>query len=244
MVRLGDVGVALTSVAVYYNNNTPGRPSEMLMDHRLSPILFRAGRAAIVLLTVHVAAVSLLRYVGSSLPAPAPILANAFASPFLTIHVVAGVIALLIGPLQFVRRVRARRPALHRAMGLIYVGACAVSAPAAFMLALGTTAGPVAGTGFAMLAVLLALFTYLGLRAAIDRRFADHREWMLRSYALTATAITLRLMLPAAGLLGLDFLAAYQAIAWLSWIANLALVEYHIRRTRNGATTYAMLATA
>lgn len=199
------------------------------MHQRLAPILSTAWRAAIVLLTVQIAVVALLTYVGNSGAAPPPILANSFASPFLIVHVVAGVIALVVGPLQFVRLIRARVPALHRATGLIYVGACVASAPAAFMLALGTTAGPIAGAGFATLAVLLALFTYCGLRAAIERRFADHREWMLRSYALTATAITLRLMIPAASFLGLEFLPAYQAIAWLSWITNLALAEYAIR---------------
>ena len=203
-----------------------------------------AWRSAIVLLTIYVAAVALVTYFGTSGEPPPPILANGFANPFLIIHVVAGVVALVVGPLQFVRRVRARSPAVHRATGLIYVGACAVSAPAAVILALGTTAGPVAGAGFAVLALLLALFTYLGLRAAIEHRFADHREWMLRSYALTATAITLRLMLPAAGLLGLQFLPAYQAIAWLSWITNLALVEIYICRKRSTAAAYPALATA
>lgn len=171
------------------------------MHRRLAPIFSTAWRAAIVLLTAQIAIGSLLIYVAKSGAAPPPILLNAFANPFLIIHVVAGVVALVVGPLQFVRSIRAHVPALHRAIGLIYVGACAVSAPAAFMLALGTTAGPAAGAGFAILALLLAVFTYLGLRAAIARRFAEHREWMLRSYALTATAITLRLMLPAAGFL-------------------------------------------
>jgi len=112
------------------------------------------------------------------------------------------------------------------------------------MLALGTTAGPVAGGGFAALALLLAVFTSLGLHAAWQRRFKAHREWMLRSYALTATAITLRLMLPAAGLLGLEFLTSYQVIAWLSWITNLALIELHIRRTRVRLAPRAMQALA
>jgi uncharacterized membrane protein len=214
------------------------------MYQRLAPILSTAWRAVIVLLTVQIAAGSLLVYVANSGSAPPPILANAFASPFLVIHVVAGVVALMVGPLQFVRRIRARRPGLHRATGLIYVAACAVSAPAALMLALGTAAGPVAGAGFAALAMLLAGFTWLGLRAAIERRFADHREWMLRSYAMTATAITLRLMLPAAAYLGLEFLPAYQVIAWLSWTTNLALVEYHIRRTRAATVPYSALAAA
>ncbi|MFL6846594.1 MAG: DUF2306 domain-containing protein [Allosphingosinicella sp.] len=214
------------------------------MDRRLAPILSKTWSVAIVLLTLEIAIVSSLRYLAENGGAPPPILANAYASPFLIAHVVGGVIALLLGPLQFVRRLRTRRPALHRATGLAYVAACAIAAPAGFMLALGTTAGPVAATGFAIPALLLPVFTALGLAAALDRRFHDHRAWMLRSYALIATAITLRLMLPASALLGFDFLPAYRAIAWLAWMTNLALAEFHIRRTRAATAGYGTLATA
>lgn len=187
---------------------------------------------------------SVLRYLANSEPAPPPILANAFADPFLVAHVIGGVIALLAGPLQFVRRIRARRPALHRATGLIFVGACALAAPSGLMLALGTTAGPAAGAGFAIQALLLPVFAGLGLRAAVERRFAEHREWMLRSYALIAAAITLRLMLPASAWLGFEFLEAYRLIAWLAWTVSLALVEVHIRRTRRPPVRYEALAAA
>lgn len=214
------------------------------MDRRLASIPPILWRAAIVLLSLQIAAVSILRYLAQSEPAPPPILANAFADPFLAIHVVGGVIALLVGPLQFVRRIRARRPALHRATGLVFVAACAAAAPSGFVLALGTTAGPAAGAGFALLALLLAVFAGLGLRSALERRFAEHREWMLRAYALVAAAITLRLMLPASALLGFDFLEAYRVIAWLSWTMNLALVEAHIRRTRAPERRYPTLAAA
>lgn len=202
------------------------------MEQRIARIFSTAWRAAVVLLTLEIAAVSLLRYLTSLDPPPPPVVANAFADPFLVIHVVAGVIALLAGPVQFIRRVRERRPALHRVTGRIYVAACLVAGPSALVLALGTTAGPVAGAGFAIPALLLPVFTWFGWRTAVRRRFAEHREWMLRSYALTATAITLRLMLPAAGFLGIAFLPAYQVIAWISWMTNLALVEYRIRSTR------------
>ena len=204
-----------------------------------------AWRAAVVLLTVYIAYHSVLRYlIGLEEPAP-PIVANAFANPFLVIHVAAAVTALLVGPLQFVRLIRARWPAFHRATGRIYIIACAISAPAGFMLALGTFAGPIAGSGFAVLALLSAAFTWLGYRAAVERRFGDHREWMLRSYALTAAAITLRLMLPfAVFVLGQEFDPAYRVIAWLSWTTNLALVEYHIRRSRGSSVSYARFAEA
>jgi uncharacterized membrane protein len=209
-----------------------------------SPIYSAAWRALVVLLTIEIAIVSALRYFTGVEPPPPPIVANAFAQPFLILHVVGGVTALLVGPLQFVRAIRARWPGLHRATGRIYVLACAIGAPAGFLLALGTTAGPVASVGFAIPAMLWPLFTWLGYRAAVERRFGDHREWMLRSYALTATAITLRLMLPAAAFLGLEFVPAYRVIAWLAWTTNLALFEYHIRRGRAATATYARLASA
>ena len=214
------------------------------MKRATTQTLSIAWRAAIVLLTLQVAAVSALRYFTASGEAPEFILSNAFANPFLVIHVAGGIVALLVGPLQFVRGIRAKMPALHRATGRIYVGACAIGAPAGLMLAIGTEAGPIAGTGFAVAALLWPLFTFLGVRAAIERRLAEHREWMIRSYAITANAITLRLMLPLAGVLGFDFFAAYSVIAWISWIANLVLAEIYLRRTRVFRIAETRLATA
>ena len=214
------------------------------MIAKLAPIYSAAWRAAVVLLSVEIAIVSVLRYFTSIEPPPPPVVANSFADPSLVIHVIFGVIALLVAPLQFVGGVRRRWPAFHRATGRTYVAACAVTAPTGFILAAGTTAGPVAAVGFAIPAVLLAVFTWLGWRAAVDRRLGAHRDWMLRSYAVTATAITLRLMIPASALLGLDFSDAYPVIAWLAWMTNLALFEYFIRRHRRSDPRYGRFATA
>ncbi len=202
-----------------------------------------AWRAAVVLLSIEISIVSALRYVTGSEPAPEPILGNAFASPFLVLHVVSSIMALLVGPLQFVRLVRERWPAFHRATGRLYVLSCAVGAPTGFVLALGTTAGPIAGAAFAMSALLWPLFTWLGVRAAVERRFDDHRDWMLRAYAILAGAITLRLMLPAALMSGYDFYPAYRLISWLGWSTNLAICEYWIRRNRASAAKPARFAT-
>jgi uncharacterized membrane protein len=203
-----------------------------------------AWRAIVVLLTLEIAVVTALRYFAGTEPPPEPILANAFADPFLIIHVIGGVAALLLGPVQFAGLVRAALPRFHHATGRLYVLACAVAAPSGFMLALGTTAGPVVSVGFAIPAVLVAVFTWLGWRAAVDRRFDAHKEWMLRSYGVIAVAITLRLLIPASAFLELDFLAAYRVNSWLGWMINAAAVEYAIRRARRPAAPHLGFAAA
>ncbi|MDQ0465400.1 hypothetical protein QO010_003187 [Caulobacter ginsengisoli] len=210
------------------------------MIRRLAPLSSAAWRAALVLLTAQVAWSAAARYlVGSETP-PQVIVENTFASPVLVIHVAASIVALAIAPLQFVAAIRRRWPGFHRLNGRLYLLACAIGAPAGFVLAFGVTAGPVAGLGFSIPAVLWPLFTWLGWRAAVERRFGDHRAWMLRSYAVLAGAITLRLMLPFSGLvLGIDFFPAYRVISWLSWSANLVLAEAYIRFRRAPAVTYA-----
>ena len=49
---------------------------------------------------------------------------------------------------------------------------------------------------------------------------------MLRSYALTLAAVTLRLYMPAFAIAGVGFDAAYPLIAWLCWVPNLVVVEW------------------
>lgn len=211
----------------------------------LSYIGLFAFSALLILLTGEVAAVSLLRYFTSLQTPPEVVTSNAFAHPFLILHVAGGVTALLIAPLQLIPRLRERRPAVHRAIGRTYALACAVAAPAGFMLALGTTAGPIAGAGFAVSAVLWAVFTFVGIRAAIEGRLDDHRAWMVRSYAITSTAITLRLMLPFAGLvLAIPFFPAYRVIAWISWLTNLAIAELYLRRRSSRSAAPAVTAVA
>lgn len=214
------------------------------MIRKLVPIYSAAWRLIVVLLILEISLVSALRYIIGSEAPPPPVAANAFAHPFLVIHVVAAMIALLVGPLQFVRRLRTRRPAVHCAIGKLYVAAIAVGSPCGFVLAVGTTSGLLAATGFSTVAVLSIVFTWRGWRAAVNRRFDEHRAWMLRSWAMTAGAITLRLLLPASAMLGLGFYTAYPVIAWLSWLINLAIVEYIIRRGRGSRVGGARLATA
>lgn len=148
-------------------------------------------------------------------------------------HIFASALALLLGPLQFSSRLRARRPMLHRWMGRAYLGvAVAVGGSAGLYMSVHAFGGPVAKLGFAGLA-LAWLFTGAQAYTAARRRdFAAHRRWMIRNFALTFAAVTLRLYLPPVFILQLPFAPAYAVIAWLCWVPNLLIAERIVRAVR------------
>jgi len=166
-------------------------------------------------------------HVGPLAPA---ILANPFYNPWLVIHVLGAATALLIGPVQFVPRVRARYPAWHRRTGQVYVAGCLIGGVAGFVVACGSTAGPIAKVGFGALAIAWFFTTAQAWRMALQRRFVRHRVWMIRSFALTYAAVTLRVYLLGLPLLPISPLAGYQAISFLCWIPNLLIAELYVRR--------------
>ncbi len=198
-----------------------------------------AWRGIAAVLSVAIALFS-YRYLTASPMRGPEILANAFADPFLVLHVLGAATALLVSPFQFLARFRNRRSGLHRLVGRVYVAGCLLGGLAGVPLALGSTAGPVASAGFATLALLWLATTWLGWRRAVERRFAEHRAWMLRSWALTMAAVTLRLYLPIPPLLGIDYTEGYRAIAWLCWSLNLAAVELYLRWPRRAAAPAGM----
>ena len=201
--------------------------------------LHLAWRGTAAVLSVAIALFS-YRYLTASDTRAPQILANAFASPFLLLHVLGAATALLVSPFQFLARFRNRRSGLHRLVGRVYVASCLLGGLAGLPLALGSTAGPVAAAGFGTLALLWLVTTALGWRRAVERRFAEHRAWMLRSWALTMAAVTLRLYLQLLPPLGIDFVDGYRTIAWLCWMPNLAAVELYLRWPRASAAPAGM----
>jgi Predicted membrane protein (DUF2306) len=115
-------------------------------------------------------------------------------------HALTGITALVTGPFQFSVRLRKSRPDLHRAIGLFYIGAVFVSTPFAAIVtllhvALVPSLAPLV-QGFAWVVA-----TGMAWRLAFRRNFVQHRQWMIRSYALTTTFVSTRLLfsIPAVG---------------------------------------------
>ncbi len=147
----------------------------------------------------------------------------------LEVHVVSASVALVLVPWQLWPVLRTRAPWLHRWTGRAYVVAAVAGGASGFAAALGTTHGPVAAAGFAVLGVLWTWVTVAAYRAARRRDLTAHRRWAVRSFALAFAAVTLRVYLPLSALVGLPFEAAYAVVAWLSWVPNLWLAERALR---------------
>jgi uncharacterized membrane protein len=144
-------------------------------------------------------------------------------------HLMGGAIALAAGAFQLNNRLRTRFIEVHRWVGRSYVLAIAMGGAAGFALALQSSAGPVARAGFGLLALLWLASTFNAYRHIRQGNSSAHRDWMIRSYALTLAAVTLRLYLPSSQLAGLPMTVAYPAISWLCWVPNLLVAEWIVR---------------
>jgi uncharacterized membrane protein len=105
-------------------------------------------------------------------------------------HTLSGTFALLAGPLQFSSRLRQRHLALHRVLGRLYVASVLIGAFTGIALAAGRPGLP----GTSMQAAAWIVCTAAAVVAALNRQIAVHRQWMARSYAVTFTFVSSRVL--------------------------------------------------
>jgi uncharacterized membrane protein len=142
-------------------------------------------------------------------------------------HFLASALALALGAFQINARFRARRLDLHRWMGRTYIVSVILGGTSAVVMAMRSAGGLSAHAGFSLLGILWVLTAVLAYRRIREYDIADHRRWMLRSYALAFAAVTLRIQLPLAmSVFGIPFDECYPAIAWTCWVPNLVFVEW------------------
>lgn len=113
-------------------------------------------------------------------------------------HAIAGVIALVSGPLQFSSRLRRGNPRFHRILGRVYVGSVFIAAPLAVVLT-SYNHNPQAiyfTTAITVQSSAWFITTAAAFLAARARKIHRHRVWMVRSYAVTFTFILTRVLQP------------------------------------------------
>ena len=105
-------------------------------------------------------------------------------------HTLFAMMALLIGPLQFSSRFRQRHLKIHRVLGRVYVLSVFIGAATGVALASGRPGLP----GTSMQAAAWVVCTTAAFITARNRQLIQHRQWMARSYAVTFTFVSSRVL--------------------------------------------------
>jgi hypothetical protein len=160
------------------------------------------------------------------------------------LHIFPSILALALGPIQLNVRVRQASFLRHRIIGWIYVLGVLCGAVGAWYLTMVSTQPFWGSFSFVLLAaawmstLLVAVFHILHRHTGSEEEKAArvllHKEWMVRNYALTFAATSLRWeMAILQEMLGKD--VGYALVSWTCWVPNAMIVEYYIRRVRTRA---------
>ena len=147
--------------------------------------------------------------------------------PAFYVHIFSGPVVLFNGLILLSESVRRRHGGLHRVLGRVQVVVLLVFVlPSSVVMSRHAFGGWPAGLSFLLLSVATASCAIVGVVHARRRRYDRHRRWMLRSYVLICSAVALRLISGAAGLVGVPSPeGAYIVAAWSSWLFPLAAYE-------------------
>lgn len=150
------------------------------------------------------------------------------------VHALTSVLALLAGFTQFFRKFLHTK--IHRYMGLIYIAVIlGLSGPSGFIMGLVANGGIISVIAFSMLSVLWWYCTFQAYRAIREKNYEKHAKFMYRSYALTLSALTLRLWKYTIVnyIYEMPPMDLYRLVGWLGWVPNLLLAEYLIFKGRH-----------
>jgi len=147
-------------------------------------------------------------------------------------HVYTAMLVLPAGFTQFSVYIRRNYPSLHKYTGWLYAAVVILLAgPSGFYMGIYANGGLISQASFCLLALLWIYFTVMAIVKVLQGDYKSHREFLIRSFALTLSAITLRAW---KYLLVYMFeprpMDVYQIVAWLGWIPNLIIAEMIIRK--------------
>ena len=148
------------------------------------------------------------------------------------LHIFSSLFILMAGLTQFSSGLLKSAAWVHRWVGKMYVFfVLVISGPAAMVMALYANGGVFAKVSFLLLGSLWWWFTFKGFRLILKGKVEEHRAFMIRSYALSLSAITLRVIqYMVAYFTDWDYEVFYTYNAWISWIINMVLAEIYIGR--------------
>lgn len=159
----------------------------------------------------------------------------------LFLHGIGMALFLVLGAFQFSAKLRLRRPSLHRTLGRIAgTGAILGGVTGVWMTLMHLEIStPLLIAGRLLFGSAMVVFTILAIRSALRKRMTEHRNWIIRAYAIAMAAGTLPfIFLPLFLITGEPTQFMNDVIQVAGWMTNLAIAEkiFIARPIRKGAT--------
>jgi len=150
---------------------------------------------------------------------------------FFYTHVYTSIFVLLFGFLAILKKDFGIK-SFHKNLGKLYIFLILMlAAPSGIYMGIFANGGIFSKISFVILGCLWWFSTYKAYQLARQKNFMQHKQWMWRSFALTLSAITLRMWkVIIVYFFHPNPMDVYQIIAWLGWIPNLLLIEYLITK--------------
>ncbi len=143
------------------------------------------------------------------------------------VHISSALVVMVVGAFQFFPIILRKKPAVHHFLGKIYIlGTLFLAAPSGMVLAKFANGGLTSRVGFSLQCIVWFALTAAAWWEIRQRRWLEHTHFMLRSYAVTLAAMSLRTeSYWMYYCLGTKPIETYQTVTWLSWVGNLVVIE-------------------
>jgi uncharacterized membrane protein len=157
--------------------------------------------------------------------------------PLITaVHMLSGILFIALAPLQFTKKIRLKNLSLHRRLGKVLMVCALVSGVYGLVAAVAFPAfGGLASEASAWFFGPIFIFSILrAFWCARNKKILQHREWMIRAFALGLGVGTQRVILIML-MVGSDysFETSFGPALWLGFGLNLLIAEYWINASRN-----------
>ena len=143
------------------------------------------------------------------------------------VHITSSLLVMGGGVFQFFPIFIRKYPNIHRNIGKMYIFFILIlAAPSGLVLAKYANGGLAARVGFSLQCIVWWVVTFLAWRDIMNKRFESHANMMIRSFAITLAAMSLRTESYITYYwLDTKPIETYLTVTWLSWVGNLLLAE-------------------
>jgi hypothetical protein len=152
---------------------------------------------------------------------------------FFNTHIIFGGLALLIGWIQFNKYIKNNYRSVHRMVGMVYVFSTWLSVLGIGYISFFAEGGAIAFFGFVIGGLIWFYTTIQGYITIRKGLVVRHQQFMIYSYATCLGAVTLRVWLPLLMATTHNFILSYQLVSWISWMPNLVVAYFIIKRQEN-----------